>query len=244
MAYPTVPHQWLEQFGAVPSGGRALWFRNLADRAGVLDSPVGWDERVQAWSQGLVLAVGRSSRNAHAEPDDLKGSADGARQLPPAGEHLLQPDALGLIMVGSDRVAWAYSHRAIWSAGLAVAAFGIRRIWGAPQTIAWWNDWPWSRAGVEFVPAPSAIAGCIAFSDGRRVVYWHPSILGPLILEEEGNVSLAPELTGTVDRNGRLRVRGEAVPMGRWNESEVVPVSYPGGWWLGAHATRDEEQCH
>jgi len=237
VAYPTVPHQWLQRFQDLPSGDDQDWFGRLADRVGVVESPADWTDRVGAWSQGLILAVGRVSRASPPRPQGLSRTSSAKPQgLAARISRLPAPDAPALVIVEGRHRVWAYSHRAVWSAGEAVASFGIGSTFGALAYVSWWNHWPWLENGHQFVPTACKIRGCVAFSDGLRTVYWHPRVLGPVLIEDENGKRLAPDLAGSIDEVNGVWLRGETVPIGRWTGTEVVPVSYPGGWWLGGDA--------
>ncbi len=233
MAYLTVPHQWLDRFGEQRFGEwsrRAPWLMGLADRQGVLDTPADWNDRVLAWSVGLVLAVGRRDRRRGMTSPRVE-SGDG-RSTPVKPAVRVRPDDVALLVFNRDGRTWAYSHRAVWSAGQAVRAFGIGAIWDHDPGRTWWNGWPWQDHPMAWMACPSSIPGLVACQANGRIIYWQPTILGPVLLREsDGRLRWAPELEGTLDDRGRVALRGEAVPVGRWIGTEVVPVRGEGGWW-------------
>ncbi len=230
MAYPTVPHQWFERYKMLPATNRQGWFTHLADSRGILDSPRDWSDRVLAWSEGLILVVGRPSPTNPPTPPEWTMKTSRAVEV----ERLPSPDRAALIVMTPGSGAWVYSHRAVWSAAQALQSFGVGHVFGAPDSIAWWNGLPFWDADREFVPAPSRFGQCVAFSDMARVMYWHPSLLGPVWIDEPNGNYWAPDLEGAWGEGADLRVRGETVPMGRWTGMEIIPVSCPGGWWRGA----------
>lgn len=222
MSYKTVPHRWMETLSddpvrvvrgcGLPNDGQTV----------LVASPTLWSQRISAWLEGMVLTVGEDAGNAYhlaTKPPD--------RRL-----RLPLPDDLAVIVMSGQGEGYAYSHRAVFSAGQAMQAFGITRVVDAPAAISWWNGWPWTEGSDErWTPKPSSIAGCLAFGQGNCVVYWHPTILGPMMMQDgHGIRHWAPELAGSIE--GSLAIRGEAVPQGRWTGREVVPIAFPGGWWL------------
>ncbi len=234
MTYPTVPHQWLGRFGdkdADDWNRRTRWLMGLADRQGVLETPADWKDRVLAWSAGLVLAVGRRGRlrRMTASPPGAVGEARAASIKPVVQ---IRPDDLALLVFNHQGGVWAYSHRAVWSAGQAVRAFGIGAVWSLDPCLTWWNGWPWQDDPMAWIAGPSSIAGLVACQAKDRIVYWHPRILGPVLLRQaDGRLCWAPELKGMLAETGVVSVRGEAVPIGRWTGSEVLAVRGEGGWW-------------
>lgn len=230
MSYKTVPHRWMETLADDPVrvvGGCGL--PNDGPKV-LVDSPTPWSQRISAWLEGLVLTVGGDA-----------GIAYNPATKPPAScLRLPSPDDLAVIVMLRPQEGYAYSHRAVFSAGQAMQAFGITRVVDAPAAISWWNEWPWTEGSDErWTPKPSPIAGCLAFGQGDHLVYWHPSVLGPMMMEDgQGTRHWAPELTGSTE--GSFAVRGEAVPEGRWTGREVVPVTFPGGWWLASSPNQPE----
>lgn len=223
MTLPTIPHWWLTHRGAVDARPDLL---ARCDRFGMVDGPADWPSRVALWAMGAILAVGRGRPTP-------TGAGEGSVARWPE-EAFPGPDAPALVVFPRrPGPALAYSARAVFQAVVAVSTFRLGSITGGDPESEFWNGWVETGEPGHLVPAPTSVRECRAYTDGRRTVYFHPRLLGPVWLQRPRSREWAPGLYVARDgENGRgLGFRGEVVPMGQYVAGRIRPIVPRGGLW-------------
>lgn len=180
---------------------------------------------VLGWIQGCIFSIDRPGpclpelfkpKKAAEVPDTFGGRW--ALMTRTFGQHL-----------------WLFSHRAFSAAIRAQEAWNIGSIIGGPFSVRWINSFePLSSEHLSsrtFTYGPSPVAGFLAYRSGEQTILWHPLILGPAGLWDDGHIRPSVGLEVREDGNNSWSWRGEAVTDGFWRAGRFYPLLTPGGWF-------------
>ncbi len=205
-----------------PSAERMALWRAMVQARILWALPRTWADRAAGWAVGAVFRVDRVLRL----PEEAQTS------LSPEGVPTVLPDAIACLVPDRTGRLWAYTHRAVGSAVRACRHFRIGDAMAAPARIGWLNGLP-KVTGHTAWRAPSPWPGWDAWETDRRLLLFHPRLLGPVgAVLADGSFEPSPDLCVKGPPH-RVRVRGPIVPNGLWQNNRVEPMDAAEGWfWL------------